>query len=130
MCHTIVDTSNLGFTWSCCRNLIAAQAVRITEPMVGITEYTKSSHPSFRGTMKYLYSDFIVCEMSLAREVVKLTDTSDKIAIKGATVAIEDAAVANSEEAIAKAAGGEIPVLNGGECAEKRCRGVGQEIFC
>ena len=41
-------------------HLSAAQAARITEPMVGITEYANSSHPGFRGTMKYRYSDFIV----------------------------------------------------------------------
>jgi tRNA pseudouridine13 synthase len=96
-------------------NLIATQAARITKPMVGITEYANSSHPGFRGTIKYRYSDFIVREVSLAREVVKLTDTSDKIAIEGAAVAIEGTAVANSEEALAKAAGGETTVVNGGE---------------
>jgi hypothetical protein len=68
---------------------------------------------------------FIVCEVSLAREVVKLNDTSDKIAIQGAAIAIGDAAVANSKEAIANAAGGEMTVLNGSQ----RCRGAGQEIF-
>ena len=60
---------------------------------------------------------------------MKHTDTSNKIAIKGAAVAIEDAAVANSEEAIEKAAGGRITVLNGGECTQKRCRAAGQAIF-
>jgi hypothetical protein len=113
-------------------NLIATQAARITKPMVGITEYANSSHPGFRRTMKYRSSDFIVCEVSLAREVVKLTDTSDKIGIKDAAVAIEDAAVTNSEEAIAKAAGGEITVLNGSQrwrMYREKMPGSGAEDF-
>ena len=61
---------------------------------------------------------------------MKLTDTSDKIAIKGAAVAIEDATVANSEGALAKAAGGEITVLSTVENAQRKDVGErGRRIF-
>ena len=47
---------------------------------VGITEYA-STHAGFRGTLKYRYSDFIVREVSLAKEIVRLTDTSDRVSL-------------------------------------------------
>jgi hypothetical protein len=55
------------------------QAARLTEEQVGIQGYI-NSQPGFRGTLKYRFSDFIVHEVDLNKNIIRLTDTSPKSA--------------------------------------------------
>ncbi|KAK1698148.1 hypothetical protein QYE76_014845 [Lolium multiflorum] len=50
-----------------------ARSSSVTEAEVGITCFTSSSLPGFRGVLKHRYSDFIVHEVSRDGSVVRLT---------------------------------------------------------
>uniref|UniRef100_A0ACD5U0Y1 Uncharacterized protein n=1 Tax=Avena sativa TaxID=4498 RepID=A0ACD5U0Y1_AVESA len=50
-----------------------ARSSSVTEDEVGITCYTTSSLPGFRGVLKHRYSDFIVNEVARDGSVVRLT---------------------------------------------------------
>lgn len=53
------------------------QAARLTEEQVGIQGYI-NKQPGFRGTLKYRFSDFIVHEVDIQKNLIRLTDTSPK----------------------------------------------------
>jgi tRNA pseudouridine13 synthase len=57
------------------------QAARLTEEQVGIQGYI-NTQPGFRGTLKYRYSDFIVHEVDLNKNIIRLTDTNPESAEK------------------------------------------------
>ena len=96
--------------------------------MVGITEYA-SAHAGFRGTNKYRYSDFIVREISRAKEEVRLTDKADTIMLPPGEVATSTAAAteggvgAGGEQgaagAVSAAGVAEMETLVGKETAER-----------
>ena len=77
--------------------------------MVGITEYA-SAHAGFRGTNKYRYSDFIVREISRAKEEVRLTDKADAIMLPPGEVVTSTAAATEA----GVGAGGEQGAAGGG----------------